>query len=126
MSALASSDEEIDNDNETYGKSLMYVSTPMGQAAMHALKHLLHTTESANEATLARAIHDHIGAVGICQDELFSASTTNRVIARAIQKCPPHNDYVLDLAADTIKFQLSKVYGFEPRYAEEHSDEESI
>ena len=105
--------------------AVIHASTPMGQAAMHALMHLLNTTDSAHEAALARSIHDHIGAVGICQDELFYASTTNNIIACAIQKCPPHNDYVLDLAADTIKFQLSKVYGFEPRYVEEQSDEVS-
>ena len=111
--------------DETSGNPLIHhASTPMGRAAMHALKHLLHTTESANEATLARAIHDHIGAAGICQDELFYASATNCVIASAIQQCPPHNDYVLDLVADTIKFQLSKVYGFKPRYVEHQSDEE--
>jgi len=116
---------DYDEDTDTYGEPVMYASTPMGHAAMHALKYFLHTTDNANHAALARAIHDHIGAVGIRQADLFSKSSTNRIIAFAIEKCPPLNDYVIDLAIDTIKLQLSTVYGFEPHYFEQTSSGES-
>ena len=41
-----------------------------------------------------------------------------------MEQCLSSGDFIQDMAADTIKDHLSKVYGFEPRYFLKEEDDE--
>lgn len=99
------------------------LSEPLGKVCMLALRHLM--SIQAYDAAMVLAVHDQLSVKGLVQSDLYTANTVSEILATAIVDMPRLNDYLLDMAGDTVKSRLSKVFNFVPEYHQEQEETDS-